>query len=305
MYDLIGDIHGHANALEALLIGMGYTRRGIGFSHPSRRAIFLGDFLDRGPEIGRVLAIVRAMLESGSALAVMGNHELNALAFQTPRPGSPGEYLRPRTASNVRQHQATLDQLPPGELLAHLAWLRELPLWLELDGLRVVHACWDERCRAVVAAGLATHGGLNEGFLADAYSPGCSLHEAVEVLLKGKEARLPAGVSFRDADGHERTSIRTRWYLPATRQTYRTYALQTAPIECDEPVGETVVRAASPYPAGEKPAFVGHYWLNAPAPFLLTSNVACLDFSVAKGGFLCAYRWDGERELVDDHFFRA
>ena len=157
----------------------------------------------------------------------------------------------------------------------------------------------------MVAAGLAAYGAVNEGFPADAYTPGSSLHESVEVLLEGKEASLPAGVSFRDADGHERTSIRTRWYLPATGQTYRTYALQTVPIECDEPVGEAVVRAALPYPAVEKPAFVGHYWLNAPAPFLLASNVACLDFSVAKGGFLCAYRWDGERELGEDHFFRV
>jgi hypothetical protein len=51
-----------------------------------------------------------------------------------------------------------------------------------------------------------------------------------------------------------------------------------------------------------KPVFVGHYWLSAPRPALLAENVACLDYSVAKGGLLCAYRWDGEQKLANEHF---
>jgi hypothetical protein len=49
---------------------------------------------------------------------------------------------------------------------------------------------------------------------------------------------------------------------------------------------------ARPYPAGAPPVFFGHYWLDAPAPAPLAPNVVCLDYSVAKGGFLCAYRWE-------------
>jgi hypothetical protein len=48
--------------------------------------------------------------------------------------------------------------------------------------------------------------------------------------------------------------------------------------------------------------FVGHYWLSAQRPELLADNVACLDYSVAKGGFLCAYRWNGERTLSNENF---
>ena len=59
---------------------------------------------------------------------------------------------------------------------------------------------------------------------------------------------------------------------------------------------------ATPYPAEAKPVFVGHYGLLAPRPHLLAQNVACVDFGVAKDGFLCAYRWDGERTLRDDSF---
>jgi hypothetical protein len=50
------------------------------------------------------------------------------------------------------------------------------------------------------------------------------------------------------------------------------------------------------------PVFVGHYWLSADRPEPLSPNVACLDYSVAKGGFLCAYRWDGERTLGPGKF---
>jgi putative SOS response-associated peptidase YedK len=46
----------------------------------------------------------------------------------------------------------------------------------------------------------------------------------------------------------------------------------------------------------------GHYWLTATRPALLAENVACLDYSVAKGGFLCAYRSEGERKLTDGKF---
>jgi hypothetical protein len=49
LYDLIGDIHGHADALRRLLATLGYTRHQGGYRHSDRRAIFLGDFIDRGP----------------------------------------------------------------------------------------------------------------------------------------------------------------------------------------------------------------------------------------------------------------
>jgi len=81
MHDLIGDIHGHADALERLLNTPGYTRQHGTYRHPDRQAIFLGDFIDRGPKIRETLEIVRPMIESGAALSVMGNHELNALGI--------------------------------------------------------------------------------------------------------------------------------------------------------------------------------------------------------------------------------
>jgi hypothetical protein len=131
------------------------------------------------------------------------------------------------------------------------------------------------------------------------------LFAPVEVILKGKEGKLPDGASFQDKDGHVRTEIRTRWYLAPDGHTYRTYALQSDEIACDLDLNEAVIAAAAPYPATAKPVFVGHYWLSAQRPTVLADNVACLDFSVAKGGFLCAYRWNGEQRLSDENFVWA
>ena len=291
MYDLIGDIHGHADSLLKLLKTLGYSRQQGIFRHPERQVIFLGDFIDRGPKIRETLEIVRAMVDSGSALAVMGNHELNALAFHTAYPSKPGEYLRPHNEKNSQQHAETMRQIPAGELTSYLSWFRTLPLWLDLDGLRVVHACWDETRMAKIS------GPATDDFLYSACLCGGSLFEPVEAILKGKEARLPPPTTFRDKDGHERTSARVKWYEAPHGHTYRTYVMVGEPVESDLPLPKEVIQAAVPYPEDSKPVFVGHYWLKGPRPELLRKNIACVDWSVAKGGFLCAYRWDGEWEL--------
>lgn len=166
----IGDLHGNADELEALLARMGYrhrkSARGPGvWRHPTRTAIFVGDFIDRGPRQRRTVELVRSMIEVGAALAVMGNHELNAIAWYLPDPARDGEHLRPRGgelgARNRRQHQSFLAEYEP-DPRAHrdcIDWFLTLPLWLNLPGLRVVHACWHDGCMAELEPRLAPTGG--------------------------------------------------------------------------------------------------------------------------------------------------
>ena len=301
MYDLIGDIHGHADELVQLLETLGYGKVQGAYRHPERKVIFLGDFIDRGPKIRQVLETVRPMIEERTALAVMGNHELNALAYHTEDPETPGQYLRRHSPKNEHQHRQTLEQLKPQELRSYLEWFRTLPMWLDLDGVRAVHACWDDRKIGKIANAIEEHGGITSAFLQSACLEGRSLIGPVEVVLKGKEAALPDGITFSDKDGHVRTSTRIRWYLSPNGHSYRTYAL-TDEIACDLELDATVIAEADPYPITAKPVFVGHYWLSADRPEILAENVACLDFSVAKGGFLCAYRWNGEQKLSNENF---
>ncbi|MBS0263647.1 MAG: metallophosphoesterase [Planctomycetes bacterium] len=302
MFDLIGDIHGYANHLVRLLELLGYEKRAGVYAHPERQVIFLGDFIDRGPQIREVLQIARNMVEAGRALAVLGNHELNALAYHTPDPARPQESLRRHSPKNIHQHEQTKRQLSSGDLNSYLDWFRTLPLWLELDGLRVVHACWDRRQIAEIARFRPRNEPLSDEFLTSAYTPGLPLFAPVEVVAKGKEGPLPAGVSFEDKERNRRTAVRLRWYLSPAGQTYRTYAFETHPIECDEALSEDLLAEAEPYPEHAPPVFIGHYWLAPTRPATLSANVACLDYSVAKEGFLCAYRWSGESQLSNENF---
>ncbi len=77
-FDLIGDVHGCADELHRLLVQLGYPIDATGRvgPHPEgRRAIFLGDLVDRGPAIVPVLRTAMQMMDDGVALAVEGNHE--------------------------------------------------------------------------------------------------------------------------------------------------------------------------------------------------------------------------------------
>ncbi len=81
-FDIIGDIHGCRSELEALLAQLGYARRAADdiYAHPyGRKAIFLGDLVDRGPDSPGVLRIVMAMVGAGTALCVPGNHDVKLL----------------------------------------------------------------------------------------------------------------------------------------------------------------------------------------------------------------------------------
>jgi protein phosphatase len=81
-FDVIGDVHGCRGELEALLGRLGYllTRdddgRAVDAGHPAgRRAVFVGDLVDRGPDSPGVLRLVMGMVAAGHAFAVPGNHE--------------------------------------------------------------------------------------------------------------------------------------------------------------------------------------------------------------------------------------
>jgi hypothetical protein len=70
MYDLIGDIHGYASELKALLAKMGYQVTDGIWQHPVRKVIFLGNFVDLGSKQIETVHIAHTMVESGNALAV-------------------------------------------------------------------------------------------------------------------------------------------------------------------------------------------------------------------------------------------
>jgi hypothetical protein len=297
-FDVIGDIHGQYGKLVALLKKMEYRETGGVWRHPDRTALFVGDLIDRGPGQVETVQLVRTMVDAGSARCILGNHEFNAIAWVTLDRKSPGEFLRPHgKPGNLAQHQAFLEQVGDGSARHRefIAWFKTLPIWLELPGLRVVHACWDtdsiESLRAVTGPGET----LTDDLLECATRRGTWQFSAVETICKGPEVELPAGISFADKEGKIRREVRVKWWQEDL-STYRKAAIG--------PPGDMEMIPDLPMPAGWKmqrsvgpPVLFGHYWFTG-LPEVISKQFACLDYSAARDGCpLVAYRWDGEAEL--------
>jgi 3',5'-cyclic AMP phosphodiesterase CpdA len=138
-FDLIGDVHGCREELEALLDRLGY-RPGPAWAHPAgRRVVFLGDFVDRGPDSPGVLKLVLDMLDAGTALAVPGNHDVKAARRLAGRSNGPA-------SSDLAETLAQLDRVPEGEHARLAADFRRFAetaprhLWLDGGALVAAHA---------------------------------------------------------------------------------------------------------------------------------------------------------------------
>lgn len=312
-YDIIGDVHGCADKLHGLLDALGYRVAGGAHRHPGRTAVFVGDLIDRGPGQVGVVRTVRAMHDAGSALLVLGNHEFNAVSYATPDPDAPGDFARThrgaRGAHNTRLHRPYLDQVDDGSALhrSHLDWFRTLPLHLDLGGLRVAHACWHPDSLAVLDRWVPPGTPLGDEFVLEANRRGTAAFDAVEVVLKGPELRLPPALAWVDPEGTVRHAARLRWWddRATTAATAGLVPGNATTVDGDPYPGlpDTPVAEAEAYRyRDDVPVFFGHYWFTGdPAP--AARRAVCVDYSAARdGGSLVAYRWDGEDEPTGDRF---
>ena len=313
-YDVIGDVHGHFDKLAALFSKMGYASKGNSFVPPQgRQAIFVGDLIDRGPEQIKVLHAVRAMVDAGHARVVMGNHEFNAIGYVTPDPyAGTGEFLRPnrfdhdKSAKNRSQHAQFLAQVGEGSQQHHdwVKWFKTLPLHLDLDGIRVVHAWWDEAHVQLVNKHYWSSNGqhISEDFLHNCFGHERSWKVAREILTTGVEHALPPGVFVTDKQGHQHPNLRLA--------VWRHEAKKMSDIAII-PGGDLSLVVDLPIPAHlpltgvtGSPILFGHYWFNG-VPSVESTKVACLDWSAAATGPLVAYRWDGEGDLSNHKLVAA
>lgn len=138
-FDIIGDVHGCADELEELLGRLGYgvawNGKDVTVTPPlDRRAVFLGDFVDRGPRSPDVLRIAKSMVEAGTALAVVGNHDDKLKRHLSGKQVKVAHGL----AETIEQFAAE----PPEFAGAMRAWLDTLVSHYVLDGgaLVVAHA---------------------------------------------------------------------------------------------------------------------------------------------------------------------
>ncbi|MDX9721746.1 MAG: metallophosphoesterase [Myxococcota bacterium] len=146
--DIIGDVHGEYDALCALLTRLGCRLDSL---EPARPLVFVGDLCDRGPDSVRVVQLVASLVRQGRAYCVLGNHEFNLMrlrrkegngwsglfehedGFQDPAESGAGVLLR----HPFRSCRASSD-----EISDILDFFGTIPLALEREELRVVHAQW-------------------------------------------------------------------------------------------------------------------------------------------------------------------
>lgn len=295
MIDLIGDIHGHSDKLTELLLKLGYSLKNGSYAHPERKALFVGDYIDRGPKIKETLEIVRRMVENGNAIALMGNHEYNALCFHFQE--TEGGHLRKHLIKNIIQHYETLRQFQnrQEEYEEYLDWFKTLPLYYETAAFRAVHACWDVNHIHYLRETLHNDR-LTDEMIYQSVKMGSPLNIAIDETLKGKEIELPEGVSFIDKDGTHRSAIRIKWWEDPARATYKSISVAALGNLPNTQINLSQFPYTVHYHSDDKPVFFGHYWLKG-NPMLYRGNVCCLDYSVAKHGYLVAYRFDNENIL--------
>jgi len=213
--DVVGDVHGEIDPLLSLMHHLGYDEHG---SHPdNRKLVFVGDLTDRGPDSLAVVNLVQALTERQLAQCVLGNHELNILLDQRKYDNgwfygeefSDNGYIVPQALAN----SASRDRV--------LKFFQSLPIALEREDLRVIHACWNsamiqslEETKDAISlinqhADLITKRTEHSGFDQVDISLEHQNQNPVRRLTSGPEERIPAPFF---ASGKTRHEQRIQWW---------------------------------------------------------------------------------------------
>jgi protein phosphatase len=151
-FDIIGDVHGCCDELEALLRQLGYEIaavvpggpalvRGPVYAHPAgRKTVFVGDLVDRGPRILDTVRLVANMVASGNAFCVPGNHDMKLLRKLRGK--------NVRVSHGLANSLAEIDALPDD---VREPFVKELAGFL--DGL-ISHYVFDDGRLVVAHAGM-------------------------------------------------------------------------------------------------------------------------------------------------------
>lgn len=282
--DVVGDIHGMHGRLRGLLSALGFERRHGRWTHDAgHRLVFVGDYVDRGRMPMEAVAMVRDLCADGMALALLGNHDSNAIAFcmragravldaQSAWHDGRSELIAVEGSRrwlrlhhdhegeagfrNVHQHAATLCGFKdPAAYERAIRWVMTLPAWLELPGLRVVHAAWIPKALACLDGWAARRGIRSVGVRASGFDEALEIqrvreasppgddawHElldlrdvphahqvvadhspavALDRILKVVEIRLPEDVALDGLGRHGRSEIRMRWFEAAGGKSF-------------------------------------------------------------------------------------
>jgi hypothetical protein len=300
MYDIIGDVHGYADQLKKLLQKMGYQPINGCYTHPNRKAVFVGDLINRGPKIRETIVLVRKMVEAGSAHAILGNHEMYAILYYLR--DTEGKYYKKRIPKYQLQINQTLAEFAANmdEFKSHLKWFRTLPLFLDFGDIRVVHACWDNENISQLQEVL-TEPKISKTILREVALNETSFSRSFWETIKGIDFQVPRNLLVFDDDGRPHRSFRMKWWENPEGKTFKDVSLESRFELPPYTIPPEIVKFRNPYLKSYPIVFFGHYSL-VDGHGILSDNVCCVDSGVSRSGKLLAYRWDGEQELIESNF---
>lgn len=297
MYDIIGDVHGYATHLKQLLLKMGYQKTNGCYSHPERKAIFVGDFINRGPEIRKTIRIIRNMVENGNAYAVLGNHEINAIIYHLK--DKEGHLLVNKPSKYFLSLFKTINEYSVNsqEWKENLKWMRSLPLYLDLGQIRVVHACWSPEA-VEMADSIYLEGKIKKKVFRKIHKKSDSdIGKSVWLLTKGVNLKMPGDIKVLNNKGVAPRSIRMRWWEEPKGKTFESLSFESKYVMPKYTVPQEILPKTYVYPDDAPILFIGHY-CRGKGPNIIKPNICCVDSCVTGTGRLTAYQWNGEKELI-------
>lgn len=296
MYDIIGDVHGYASLLKKLLLQLGYEKTLNGYKHPERKAIFLGDFINRGPEIRKTLRTVRKMVENGNAYAILGNHEIYAITYSLKE--KDGTFVVKTKNKDYLALNKTIREFMDykEEWKEHINWMLKLPLYLDLGKIRIVHACWSDSAIEWLIRAEQSGKSPKDIFRKVYKKPKSKTSKNINTLTKGIDFKLPGNLKIINNKGVSPRSYRLRWWENSDGKTFEEMSFDSKFSLPDYVIPKEIAPVLSPYSPTSPPVFFGHYCRHK-GPYIIKPNICCVDSCVAGSKTLTAYSWGGEQEL--------
>ena len=294
-YDIIGDVHGYADRLQILLKRLGYYKKEGIWIHDSATAIFVGDFIDRGPDSKKVISIIKKMIKAGSAEAILGNHEINAILYFTCN--NKGKAIRqPLATRKVYLDKFRKEYKNPKKFKKDIKWLRTLPLFLEKDDFRVVHAYWSDKNIEKLKE-LYTNGKLKRRTLKLISNKDSDIFQPFWETVKGLEIQLPKNLILKNSKDSRITNFKIKWWIHSSDENA---------LSEDKNLSGHLKKNHFPkfefYSPDAPVLFFGHYCL-IKGPFIFNPNICCIDACVAGHGKLAVYRQSTNSELSKENLY--
>jgi hypothetical protein len=304
MYDIIGDVHGHAQLLKKLLLKMGYAKTPSGYSLPGRKAVFTGDFINRGPHIRKTIRTIRTMVENGNALAILGNHEINTIIAHL-KDNKKKPLVKP-PMKNFISVLKTVNEFVnfPDEWADHLKWMRKLPLYLDLNGIRIVHACWSDDAIEFLKTNLSP-GKIKKDVFKKLYQePDSELARNIWLITKGLQFKMPGDLKIMNNKGVSPRAFRMRWWENPAGKTFEEISFESKFQLPAYTVPPEILPFSLPYPENAPIVFFGHY-CRINGPHIIKPNICCMDTCITGSKTLLAYRWNGEKKLLPENVIQS